>query len=443
VQVRESELIRSLSSAVRAVRLCSPEHPNVSRAVGDFSRHVAGMLARQDRLTLGFDGGTVLINGTRLPRTHAPAPALTRLLCEREADAITFSRGVTQDEIRAFLVGLAQPPGPSDASITPHVALGRLARQEEPVPPRVAAARELYAAAVTASRGLWEEAKAGGTPDAAAARRAVDGLAELVTTDRPSLLALTSARKCDEYTFTHMVNVAALTMVQARALGLEGALVGDFGVAGLLHDIGKVKVPGEILDKPDALTREEFAIMKRHVVDGAHVLRRTPGITALAPIVAFEHHLKQDLSGYPENAGRRELNLCTMLVTIADVYDALRSNRVYREGLPTDRIRAIMTQRGTGAFNQTLLQQFVAVMGTYPVGTLVRLDSGELAVVTAVDDRDPLQPDVKVIADRHGSLLPAPLHRQTSERDAQGGFRYSVMEAVDPAGAGIDPLGYL
>jgi putative nucleotidyltransferase with HDIG domain len=443
VPVHEHELIRSLSSAVRAVRLCSPEHPNVSRAIGDFSRRVVGLLARQDPLTLGFAGDAVLINGTRVPRGHAPAPALTRLLGEREADAITFSRGVTQDEIRSFLVGLAQPPGAAPASGTPHVALGRLARREEPIPPRVAAAREQYAAAVAAARALWVDAKAGGTPDAAAARRAVDGLAELVTIDQPSLLALTSARKCDEYTFTHMVNVAVLTLVQARALGLDGTLLGDFGVAGLLHDIGKVKVPGEILDKPDALTREEFAIMKRHVVEGAHLLRRAPGIPPLAPIVAFEHHLKQDLSGYPENAARRELNLCTMLVTIADVYDALRSNRVYREGLPTDRIRAIMTQRGTGAFNQTLLQRFVAVMGMYPVGTLVRLDTGELAVVTSVDDRDPLQPDVNVIGDRHGSPLPAPLHRKTSGRAAPGGVRCSVVEAVDPATAGVDPLGYL
>ena len=91
--------------------------------------------------------------------------------------------------------------------------------------------------------------------------------------------------------------------------------------------------------------------MKRHVVDGAHILRRTPEMPALAPIVAFEHHLRQDLSGYPENIGHRELNLCTQIVSIADVYDALRSNRVYREGLPSDRIRAIMTQKDSPAFN--------------------------------------------------------------------------------------------
>ena len=103
-----------------------------------------------------------------------------------------------------------------------------------------------------------------------------------------------------------------------------------------MHDIGKVNTPLEVLNKPDKLTKDEFEIMKRHVVDGAHILRRTPEMPALAPIVAFEHHLKQDLSGYPEKIGSRKLNLCTMIVSIADVFDALRSNRPYREGLATD-----------------------------------------------------------------------------------------------------------
>ena len=140
-----------------------------------------------------------------------------------------------------------------------------------------------------------------------------------------------------------------------------------------MHDIGKVNTPLEILNKPDKLDKQEFDIMKQHVVDGAHILRRTPEMPALAPIVAFEHHLKQDLSGYPENIGSRKLNLCTMIVTIADVFDALRSNRPYRQGLATDRIRRIMDEQDNPAFNQPLLKRFVNMMGLFPVGNLVRL----------------------------------------------------------------------
>src|SRR3989442_9095433 len=140
-------------------------------------------------------------------------------------------------------------------------------------------------------------------------------------------MALTALKKYDNYTFTHMVNVAALSMAQARALNLDGPLLREFGFAALMHDIGKVHTPLEVLNKPGKLLRDEFDVMKRHVVDGAHILRRTPEMPALAPIVAFEHHLKQDLTGHPENIGRRKLNLSTMILSIADVFDALRSNR--------------------------------------------------------------------------------------------------------------------
>ena len=115
--------------------------------------------------------------------------------------------------------------------------------------------------------------------------------------------------------------------------------------------------------------------MKQHVVDGAHILCKTPEMPALAPVVAFEHHLRQDLSGYPEHIAHRELNLCTQIVSIADVYVALRSNRVYRQALPSDRIKAIMTQKDSPAFNGGLLRRFINLMGIFPVGTLVRLSS--------------------------------------------------------------------
>ena len=136
-------------------------------------------------------------------------------------------------------------------------------------------------------------------PDPTAAHSMIDGLAQAVVQNRSALMALTALKDYDNYTFTHMVNVSILTMAQARGLGIDGPLLREFGLAALMHDIGKVKTPAEILNKPDKLTDEEFAIMKRHVVDGAEILRGTPEIPALAPVVAFEHHLRLDGTGYP------------------------------------------------------------------------------------------------------------------------------------------------
>ena len=172
-------------------------------------------------------------------------------------------------------------------------------------------------------------------------------------------MALTAVKQHDSYTFTHMINVSALALAQARSLRMDGAMLREFGFAALMHDIGKVNTPQEILSKPDQLSKDEFKIMKQHVVDGAHILRKTPEVPALAAVVAFEHHLKLDLSGYPENVGHRNLNLCTMVVSIADVFDALRSTRAYRDALPAERIKAIMGKQDSPAFNSKLLRRFI------------------------------------------------------------------------------------
>ena len=134
----------------------------------------------------------------------------------------------------------------------------------------------------------------------------VDTLAQAVAQNRTALIALTALKNYDNYTFTHMVNVSILTMAQARALGIDGPLLREFGLAGLMHDIGKVRTPAEILNKPAKLTDDEFAIMKRHVVDGAEILRRTPEIPPIAPVVAFEHHLRRDGTGYPDGREARD-----------------------------------------------------------------------------------------------------------------------------------------
>jgi hypothetical protein len=132
-----------------------------------------------------------------------------------------------------------------------------------------------------------------------------------------------------------------------------------------------------------------------------------------------------------------------MIVSIADVFDALRSNRPYRQGLATSRIRAIMGEQGNPAFNQALLKRFVNLMGLFPIGTLVRLSTDELAIVTAEHPADPFRPQVKIIVDARGETLEEPILANTWDRDSRGEHPRAVIEAVDPELAGIDPLKYL
>src|SRR6185312_7009318 len=222
-----------------------------------------------------------------------------------------------------------------------------------------------------------------------------------VTQNRTALVALTAMRNYDNYTFTHMVNVSILTMGQARALGIEGRLLREFGLSALMHDIGKVRTPKEVLNKPDKLTDAEFEIMRRHTVDGAEILHRTPEMPILAPVVAFEHHLRMDGTGYPLGAKRAQLNLGTMMCGIADVYDAMRSQRSYQQAFPTDRILAVLQRNDGKQFDQHLVRRFAQLVGIYPAGNLVRLNTGEVAVVLKVYAPEPNRPQVRVLFDRN------------------------------------------
>jgi putative nucleotidyltransferase with HDIG domain len=446
---QSEDLVRRLAAALRGTELYSPTHPLVQRGIDAFTNAASEGLKTAPSIVIGFLGDEVVVDNYRLARGSASLVAFARDIREREIEKITFSRGLSREDVRVLLsvFGDRQAGTPLADRLAAkgvrHVTLGKIVVEDvADEQAGIAAARRVYSTAVETAESLWQAAKAGDQPDPSAARKIIDGLAKLVTQDRTSLMALTALKKYDNYTFTHMVNVSALAMAQARALNIEGTLLREFGFAALMHDIGKVNTPLEVLNKPDKLTKDEFEVMKRHVVDGAHILRRTPEMPALAPIVAFEHHLKQDLSGYPQNIGSRQLNLCTMIVSIADVFDALRSTRPYRKGLATERIRSIMGEQGNPAFNQTLLKRFVNLMGLFPVGNLVRLSTDELAVVTAEHPTDPFRPQVKIITDEKGEFLEEPLLVNTWERDG-GEHSRAVAEAVDPESVDIDPLKYL
>ena len=441
------ELVRRLAAGLRAAELYTPQHPLVSRSVTALTAACTAQLADAQSLIVGFIGDDVVVNDTRLGKGSASLTGFVRGLRDREIEKITFHRGVTADEIRSFLGELAdrrsRKPLPErlTSSGVRRIAVGKLAVEDTPQDAMgIEAARRVYGTAVSSAETLWQQAKAGEKPDPENARKIIDSLANIVTQDRTSLMALTALQKYDNYTFTHMVNVSVLAMSQARALNLDGPLLREFGFAALMHDIGKVNTPLEVLNKPGKLTGEEFEIMKMHVVDGAHILRRTPEMPALAPVVAFEHHLRQDLSGYPENIGHRKLNLCTQIVSIADVFDALRSNRPYREGLATSRIRSIMGEQGNPAFNQTLLRRFVNLMGLFPIGTIVRLSTEEIGVVTAEHPEDPFRPQVKILFDSEGARLESELLVNTWERDSRGAFLRAVVESVDDDSIELDPL---
>ena len=453
------DFVRKLAAALRAGQLYAPSHPLVQRAFDTLNEALNQLLTDQQTIAVGIIGNEIIVGDVPLPKAAESMGEMIRRLKQLGIERIAFDRGVTPEEVQKLALTIAHPerrpgeaaPGvePADPlgvlNSLPHVRVGRIQTEEkkEQSAADIATIRRLYSDASNVASNVWESAKNEGVPDPKAARALVDSLAQAVSSNRTALIALTALKNYDNYTFTHMVNVSILTMSQARALGIDGSTLRELGLAALMHDIGKVRTPTEILNKPEKLTDSEFAVMRMHVVDGAEILRRTPEMPSVAPVIAFEHHLRLDGTGYPFGVKRNGLNIGTMLCSIADVYDAMRSQRAYQQAFPSDRILEVMKRNDGNQFDQHLVRRFTQLLGIYPPGNLVRLDDGALAVVIAVHAPEPFKPRVKVIKTPKGDLLETPYEVNLWEVPEESQGPKAVKAPLDPAEHGVDPLTYL
>jgi putative nucleotidyltransferase with HDIG domain len=455
------EMLRRFASALRGAQLYAPTHPLVTRNVGALLETLTLLNASLPAITIGLVGDEIIMGDLPLPKTGSAMAGVMRKLRSQGVERITFGRGVTMDEtldlVRLFA---GDPPKTGDeaervvevlqwfqlhADRFPHVSIGglRIEKRLEVTAADMTTVRQVYGGAVAGAETLWKGAEAENSVDPAKAREVIGNLAQMIAQNRTALVALTALRNYDNYTFTHMVNVAILAMAQARTLGVDGPLLRELGLAALMHDIGKVRTPEEILKKPEKLTDEEFAIMRRHPIDGAAILRRTADIPPLAPAVAFEHHLRLDGTGYPVGVSRTPLNLGTQLATIADVYDAMRSQRRYQQAFPSERIMAVLEAEDHARFDRHLVRRFVQLLGIYPPGNLVKLNTGDIAVVLAAHAPDPFRPRVRVLLDPDGTRYdPAPAVNLWEASGAEGRAS-SVVAPVDAAAYDIDPLSFM
>lgn len=260
-------------------------------------------------------------------------------------------------------------------------------------------AKNLYTNANKLMQDIMKDIRLGKNVELHQCEPVVDNIFESMFRCPSALLPLAQMKTRDEYTFQHSVSVSALAVAFGRVLNLPKEEIREVALGGFLHDIGKAKVPGKILNKPGKLDDAEFAVMKLHVVSTAELLKKVKGISEIAFNAAAQHHERFDGSGYPSALKGDQISLHGQMISIVDVYDAITSIRVYHKGMPPTEALRKMYEWSGAHFSPRLVQAFIKGIGIYPAGSLVRMESEMLGIVREVVPEKILQPIVQLIYD--------------------------------------------
>lgn len=416
-------------------------------------------------LTVRVEEEALLVNDSRLRplgAEFAPVSYLLKELRARGVGALTISARVSAAELDAFSFAFSahgSAPGAGfaelsrllrDKGVTTVVLEAAGAGETAPAaaegaaaggPREASAARRAYSGAVETVTEVMGSLRAGERPDLSVVRKTAEELVERVLEDPQALFELSLIRRFDEYTYAHCVNVSLYALALGARLGLKRETLCELGYAGLFHDAGKARLPRWLIDKPDPFTESEWLEVRRHPALGARLLldlaRPKDRAHARAAVVAFEHHLAYDGSGYPKLPAPRRQDLFSRVCAIADAFDAMTSGRVYaKTPMPPDEAVRRLLQDAGKAFDPLLLRLFIGVVGVFPIGTLLLLDTDERAVVRRNRAGQPLNPEILLVSDSRGRALAAPCAPTPLPRRA-------VTRALDARQEGVDIAKFL
>ncbi|MDH4218684.1 MAG: HD-GYP domain-containing protein, partial [Candidatus Aminicenantes bacterium] len=299
-------------------------------------------------------------------------------------------------------------------------------------------AKKIFFLGIVHLKEMFEYIKRGEKIPLSTTRRLMQSIFNHIVNNESFTYGLTTIKNFDEYTLNHSINVCILSISLGRRLGLDRNELAELGISAFFHDFGKTEIPKEILGKPGKLDEQEREVIEKHPHLGAEKLiqlKETSHLPMRAINVAMEHHVKEDLTGYPKYQKKRHINLYSKIVKICDVYDAMTTHRPYRtEVFTRDETLSMMMKNNGTDFDPIILKVFANMVGTYPVGTLVLLNTGEIGIVveTSTDPSKLLRPKIKIIADEEGNKIDGDI-MDLSKRDLQKKtYTSRIVKSLDP-----------
>ncbi len=455
-QLEKAKIVFEQLAAVKRKMLLYPaQHPELIDGLKRLTDSLDAILKEVGDVTFAMHDDDLFIESELLIRESITYQQFIRECESMDIGAITFMSDIDEKEVEALVDALCtdrqtlQNEGGIEGRLKSrgvnHIVISassaETSQTKEEDEEETKAAKEVYNSAVTAVKDIMRSAKVGQSVNVAKVEKLVGSLTDALFTDHLNMLGLTVIKSYDETTFYHSVNTCILCLSLGNNLSLDRDKLGILGAAALLHDIGKVNIPKELTTKPLPLTPEEFEIMKRHPIEGAEILSQMPGMHKLSMVVAYEHHVGYDLSGYPKLTNKDRPHLFSRIVQVADSYEAGTSIRPFKGSKLPDQVLAEMIRQSGRAFDPVIMKSFVHTLSIYPVGSVVLLDTGEIAVVFESNSKDLARPMVKIAVDEDGkSLDPAATDViSLSDQDRKDGpYKRSIIRVIDPWELGID-----
>jgi len=461
LQRKGRDFLFALAGALRALQLYPLENQAVVDALNALEAAALAVLGPDDEMVVRYVGDFFFVNDMRLRvdlASYATYGQVGRALQRHRIGQVEVFRGAERGEWTALLALVnSDPQSEEDPFGAFFDRLGRTAvlhlgvgpdRDSERDPTGDKGrqmAKRTYAQTVAVAREAMSGLRMGRGVSLRPVKRAVQAIVDQVLTNEASIVGLTTLRDYDEYTFTHSVNVCIFSVALGKKLGFTKGQLYELGLGALLHDVGKVRMPLELINKAGPLTAEEFPVLQEHPTEGLLSLFEMRGLSEVplrAMLVAYEHHMKVDQTGYPRSIRRREPTLFGRIVAVADGFDAATTKRSYQaQPWPADRVLREMRDNTTRGFDPLVVKAFISMTGIYPVGSVVILDTFELAVVVQTSPNPEClhQPVVKVIFDSMGVPVVPARQVDLAETDpATGSPRRTIIKTTDPDRYGIN-----
>jgi putative nucleotidyltransferase with HDIG domain len=446
-------LLKGIASLRKLTGMYPAGHPAIMQKLGELDSGIQRHLKQTDVLRIDVIHGDAHLDGLSFRHDSDSNSRIIQELSGLGIDSIHITRGITPDELlalSAFLWELKDAAGGAPmahqlaARNIRHVSLARLValdtrwRAEQWAEAPSAIYDPAYAESIELTQQMFEQVQEGKALKLDTIRHVVELLIQKVAGSSAALAQILAVKLYENLTYCHSVNVATLSLLIARQVGFDEKTIAAIGEAALLHDIGKTRIPLEVIRKPGALDKRERALMESHTTFGAEILVEVDGLRPLTPTVALEHHRGVKANGYPE-LGDRVPHFMSQLVAVADIYEAVTGARTYQEpGLP-EQACLVLARLAGGKLNAALVKAFVAAVTFFPVGSVIRTTRDETGVVIATNRAEPLHPIIALVG---SDLDRLPGDVDMSLRDTSGQYARHIVETLQPP-KGIDLARFL